>query len=109
MAAAAAWVTLYTESSLVPYLFCGAIIDLSTMQAGDGIDIQVRKQLVAAGGWVNLGVTPYIDAQPVRHPLIYITPIPDVYGIEISARQTAGAVLKTLIIDAYDAKRIGLV
>lgn len=107
MAAAAAWVTLYTESSSVPYLFCGSIIDLSAMQAADTINIRVRKQLVPGGGWVNHGLTAYVGAPPVGHPAIYITPLPDVYGIEIAAQQTAG-VLRTLVIDAYDAKRIGL-
>ena len=107
MAAAAAWVVAYTESCPMAYIFAGAEIDLTTMILGDSIDIRVRKQLVGGGGWVNHALTNYIDAQPAGHPAIHINPIPDVFGIEISARQNLGA-LRTFPAEFFDAKRIGL-
>lgn len=107
MAAAAAWVVAYTESCPMAYLFAGAEIDLSTMVAGDSIDIRVRKQVVSAGGWVVHDQTNYLNAPPATHVTVHINPIPDVFGIEICARQNVGA-LKTLIGEYYSAVRIGL-
>ena len=106
-AMAAAYAVIYTESSAMAYVFAGAEIDLSTMQAGDIIDIRIRKQLVDAAGWVNHDEKSYSDAQPTGHPSIHIAPIPDAFGVEISMRQTAG-VLRTVVAEFYDAKRLGL-
>ncbi len=106
-AMAAAYAVIYTESSAMAYVFAGAEIDLSNMAAGDTIDIRVRKQLVSGGGWVNHDEKAYTDAQPTGHPSKHINPIPDVFGVEISMRQTAG-VLRTVVAEFYDAKRLGL-
>lgn len=106
MAAAAAWTTMYSESSTQAYLFCGAVIDLSNMIAGDDIDIRVRKQ-ITAGTWTVHSLVNYLNAQPANHPSIFIAPIPDINGVEISARQNVGALIN-LSIDVYDAKRLGL-
>ncbi len=103
----AAFAVVYTESCLMSYIFAGAEIDLSTMQAGDTIDIRVRKQVISGGGWVNHDQKQYVGAPPAGHPSIHISPIPDVYGVEISMRQTAG-VLRTIPCEFYDAKRLGL-
>ena len=103
-----AYVVEYTESSTQVYIFAGAEIDLSTMAAADVIDIRIRKQLSDGGGWVNHDEVEFTDAQPAAHPSIAISPIPDVFGIEISMRQTAG-VLRTIPCEFYDAKRLGLV
>lgn len=103
----AAYVVEYTDSSTQAYIFTGAEIDLSTMQAGDTIDIRVRKQLVSGGGWVNHDEKQFTGAQPTGHPSIHINAIPDVFGVEISARQVLG-VLRTLPMEFYDAKRLGL-
>jgi hypothetical protein len=103
----AAWQVIYTESSIMAYIFSGAIIDLSTMQAGDIIDIRVRKQLVSGGGWVAHDLRNYVGAMPAGHQTVHIAPIPDIWGVEISARQTAG-VLRTIDCEMYDAKRLGL-
>ncbi len=105
----AAYAVIYTESSTMAYVFAGAEIDLSTMAAGDTIDIRIRKQLVSGGGWVNHDEKQYTGAQPTGHPSIHINPIPDVFGVEISMRQTAVAVaLLTIICEFFDAKRLGL-
>jgi hypothetical protein len=106
-AMAAAWAVIYTENSIMAYLFSGAIIDLSTMQAGDTIDIRIRKQLVSGGGWIPHDLKSYAGAMPAGHQTVHIAPIPDVYGAEIAMRQTAG-VLRTIDAEFYDAKRLGL-
>lgn len=108
MPAAGAWTIVFTESSTLAYIFAGAEIDLSTMAAGDTIDIRVQKRLISAGALTNHDQKEYNDAQPAGHPSIHIAPIPDVYGVEIAMRQTAG-VLRTIVCEFYDAKRLGLV
>ncbi len=103
----APWQVIYTESSTIAYLFTGATIDLSTMAAGDIVNLRVRKITVQGGAWANAGQTQYTDAQPVNHPVAFITPVPDIYGVEIAMQQTAG-VLRSFPTEFYDAKRLGL-
>ena len=102
-----AYTVVYTESSVMAYIFAGAEIDLSTMAAGDVLDIRVRKVLVSGGDWVNHDEKQYNDAQPTGHPSIHISPIPDVFGVEIAMRQTVG-VLRTIPCEFFDAFRLGL-
>jgi len=106
----AAWQVVYTElsSAIIAYLFGGARINLSTMLAGDHIDIRVRKTVVSGGAWVNHDQIGYDDAQPANHPSVAVGSIPDVYGVEIAMRQTAGALL-TIECEFYAAKILGLV
>ena len=106
-AMAADWTVVYTESSIMAYIFAGAMIDLSTMAAGDIIDISVRKQLSSGGALTNHDALNYVGAMPVGHQVIHIAPIPDVYGVEIGMRQTAG-VLRTIPTEFFDAFRLGL-
>ena len=103
----AAYVVEYTESSVMAYLFAGAEIDLSTMAAGDVIDIRIRKQITSGGALINHDILNYAGAMPDSHVTAHINPIPDVYGIEISMRQTAG-VLRNIDCEFFDAKRLGL-
>jgi hypothetical protein len=105
-----AWQVIYyedTATSLLAYIFGGGQIDLTNMQAGDTIDIRIRKRMVSGGNLVNHDQLQYNDAQPANHPSVSISGIPNVYGIEIAMRQTAG-VLRTLGMEFYDAKRLGL-
>jgi hypothetical protein len=104
----AAWTVVYTDlsSSNIAYLFGGARINLSTMQAGDHIDIRIRKIVLSGGAWVNHDQLGYDDAQPADHPSVAIASIPDVYGVEIAMRQTAGT-LRTLETEFYAAKVLG--
>lgn len=108
-AMAAAYEVVYTEATVsgIAYIFAGAEFDLSNMAAGDVIDVRVRKVVVLGGGWVNHDEFQYVGAQPSGHPSKHINPIPDVYGVEISMRQTAG-VLITVPMEAFDAKRLGM-
>jgi hypothetical protein len=103
-----AWSVVYSDlsSSNIAYLFGGARINLSTMQAGDHIDIRVRKVVLSGGAWVNHDEPGYDNVQPADHPSIAIGAIPDVYGIEIAMRQTAGA-LRTIETEFYAAKVLG--
>ena len=105
----AAYAVVYTETTVsnIAYIFAGAEFDLSSMTAGDIIDIRLRKVIAAGGGWVNHDEWQYVGAQPAGHPSKHINPIPDVYGIEISMRQTAG-VLRAIDTEFYDAKRLGM-
>lgn len=104
----AAWQVVYSESgNAMAYMFAGAIIDLSTMAAGDTINIRVRKVAVSGGAWVLHDQMPYVDARPARHVIVHIPPLPDVYGVEISMQQTAG-VLRTIPCEFFDAKRLGV-
>jgi len=102
----AVYTVVYTESSVMAYMFASAVIDLSTMAAGDIIDIRIRKILVSGGAWVPHGALNYIGAMPAGHQTVFISPIPDTYGVEISMRQTLG-VLKSCDVEIYDAKRLG--
>lgn len=104
----AAWQVVYTDvsSSNIAYLFSGARINLSTMQAGDHIDIRVRKIVLSGGAWVNHDQLGYDDAQPTDHPSVAIGSIPDIFGVEIAARQVSG-VLRTIETEFYAAKILG--
>ncbi len=104
----AAWQVVYTEESSVAYLFSSAEINLSVMAAGDTIEIRSRKLLDPTDAWVMHEQAPaYVGAMPVNHPTVHIGPMNNVYGFEISMRQTAG-VLRSIMCEFYDAKRLGL-
>jgi hypothetical protein len=103
-----AWTVVYADQSpsTMAYLFCGGSINLSGMQAGDHIDIRIRKIVVSGGAWVNHDQLPYDNVQPAAHPSVAISGIPDVYGIEIAMRQTAGP-LRTIETEFFAAKILG--
>ncbi len=103
----AAYVAVYSESSTQPWIFGGAVVDLSNMLAGDIVNVRIRKMLAAGGAWLNIDELTYQNVQPVTHPAIYIQGLANFFGIEISMRQTAGALL-TIDTEFIDAKRIGL-
>lgn len=108
VAMTAAWQVVYTDisASTIAYLFSGGRINLSTMQAGDHIDIRIRKVVVPGGAWVNHDDIAYDDAQPADHPSVALPSIPDVYGVEVAMRQTVG-VLRSIETEFYAAKLLG--
>ena len=106
-AMSAAYVAVYSDSSTAPWMFVSGEIDLSTMQVGDSIDIRVRKTMASGGTAIVDDTKTYTDAQPAGHQSTHIGSIINVYGVEISMRQTAG-VLRTLNCEFFDAKRLGL-
>ncbi len=103
----AAYVAVYSESSTQPWVFGGAVIDLSGMLAADTVNIRIRKMLAAGAAWSILDELTYVGVQPVTHPSIYIQGLANFFGVEISMRQTAG-VLLAINTEFIDAKRIGL-
>lgn len=107
----AAYTVIYTENTLTSesaYIFMGAEINLTPMLAADVIDVRIRKIIIRGGAWANHDEKSFSDAQPTGHPSFRIAAIPDVYGVEISMRQTAG-VLRSIECEFFDAKRLGLV
>jgi len=107
-AMAVAWTVVFSDlsSTNIAYLFSGARINLSTMAAGDHIDIRIRKIVLSGGSWVNHDQLGYDDAQPSAHPSVAVGAIPDVYGVEIAMRQTAGT-LRTIETEFYVSKVLG--
>lgn len=107
-AMAATWTVVFTDlsSSTIAYLFSGARINLSTMLAGDTIDIRIRKIVLSGGAWVLHDQLSYTGAQPTNHPSVNIGSIPDVFGVEISMRQTAGTLI-TVETEFYVSKVLG--
>lgn len=105
-AMAAGWSVLYSESSSQPYLFIGASLKLSVMVLGDAVDVRIRTKDSPTAAWENYDQMAYANARPATHPYCTIGPIPNVSGVEISARQTAG-VLRTVSCEFYDGKRLG--
>jgi len=100
----AAWQVVYTSSSPYAYLFASAEIDLTNMVALDVIDIRARKIIVAGGAWVVASQLSYTGVQPVNHKTVRIGPFLDVNGVEISMRQTVGA-LVNIDCEFMDARR----
>jgi len=105
---AATWTVVFSDlsSTTIAYLFSGSRINLSTMQAGDHIDIRIRKIVLSGGAWVLHDQLGYDNAQPANHPSVNIGAIPDVYGVEIAARQVSG-VLRTIEMEFYVSKVLG--
>jgi len=105
--ATAAYANIYSESSTQAWAFFGGYIDLSTMQAGDVVNIRIRKTLASGGGMVVEDTLSYTGARPAGHTIVEINAAPNVYGVEIAIQQTAG-VLRTFLCEFFDAKRLGL-
>lgn len=108
-AMAADYAVVYTESTIsgIAYIVMGAELDLSTMEAGDVIDVRVRKVIVPGGDWVNHDEKQFTGVQPTGHPSKHIGPTPNVYGVSIDMRQPAGP-FRTVPCEFFDAKRIGM-
>jgi len=102
------WGVVYTDSSYstIAYLFGGARINLSNMQAGDEIDIRIRKVVIPDGEWVLHDQRHYEGVQPTYHPSAAIGAIPDTYGVEIAMLQ-GGGVMTTVEAEFYAAKILG--
>ncbi len=97
------YAAVYEEKAEGAYIFAGAKIDLTNMQAGDTIDIKVRTRLKGGGNYVTLDEKSYAGVQPDIKKAIRITAIPDNYGVEIAMRQTAGS-LRVVPCEFFDAK-----
>ncbi len=103
----AVYAAAYSDLSAQAWAFMGGYVDLSQMQAGDVVNIRTRLTLANGGGMVVEDVKTYADAQPAGHLIIKIEPVANVYGLDISLQQTAGA-FRTLLCEFFDAKRLGM-
>ena len=97
------YAAIYEEKSESAYIFAGARIDLTNMQAGDTIDVRVRTKLKDGGSYVALAEDSYTGLQPDSKKAIRITAMLDNYGLEIAMRQTAGP-LRVIPCEFFDAK-----
>jgi hypothetical protein len=105
----AAYAAVYSRESTEAWVFMAGTIDLTNMQAGDTINIRIRKKVISGGSWILHdagGPLTFTDAQPTNHKVIAIPQMPNVYGVEIAMQQTAG-VLRTIATDFLEAPRIG--
>ena len=103
----AAYQVVYTQSGTIPYLFAGAIINLTNMAAGDTVNLRVRKVVLQGGAWVIHDVVSFSDARPTNNQTILVEAIPDLYGIEIALQQVLGT-FRAIPCEFFDARRLGL-
>ena len=97
------YAAVYEEKAEGAYVFTGAKVDLTNMQAGDTIDVRVRTKLKDGGSYVALDEKSYADVQPDGKKAIRITAMLDNYGLEIAMRQTTGP-LRVIPCEFFDAK-----
>ena len=97
------YAAVYEEKAESAYIFAGAKIDLTNMQAGDTIDVRVRTKLKDGGSYVALAEDSYTGLQSDSKKAIRVTAILDNYGLEIAMRQTAGP-LRVIPCEFFDAK-----
>ncbi len=98
--------TVYHDSSNVPYIFGGATINLSTMSSGDSIDIVIRKRLTSGGDLIGHDHLEFNGARPTNNRIVNIGAIPDIHGVDIIVRQSAGT-FRTVDFEFMVVKRIG--
>ena len=84
----AAWQTIYSDSDTAPYIFYGGQVDLSNMVDGDVVDVRVRKTMASGGAWITISQISYAGLRPIGNKAISIASIVDVYGLEVSIRQS---------------------
>lgn len=96
------YVAVYSSSSTIAYLFAGAKINLSNMQAGDSIWVRVRTKLSPTGSFVTISETQYNGVQPVAQKGVRIGAMADTYGFEIDMYQSAGP-FRAISTEFYDA------
>ena len=95
---------VYEESHAVAYIFAGGKIDLSPMEAGDAVDIRVRTKLEGGDSYKTTWEKSYSGIQPDDRKVIRLSAMLDNFGLEVSMRQTSGA-LKFILGEFFDAKR----
>lgn len=99
-----AWQAVFSQSQAYAWLFGSGRIDLTSMVAGDHIDIRVSSRNTATGGYIVQDFFDYDDAQPVNKQKIAIGTFVDTYGLLIEMRQTAG-VARVINCEFFDAVR----
>lgn len=104
----AAWQAVFSDSSSMPWIFYGGVIDLTNMADGDVIAVRVRKTIALGGAWILVSQLKYANLQPVGKKLVNVSAITDVYGLEISMWQPLVAANYLVIAtEWFPAKRPG--
>jgi hypothetical protein len=63
-------------------------LDLTNMQAPDTVTVRQYARNVSGGPYVLYGAIPYTGSQTL--PMLWIRPLPGIYGLKVTAQQTAG-------------------
>lgn len=103
----AAWQTIYTDSSTQPFSFLGGFVNLSNMQAGDTVQIRVRRIEASGGAYVLHDIMTYTDAMPANHPVAPIDGLFNMYGVEVSIIQSVGA-FRNVTAEFFYGKKAGM-
>jgi hypothetical protein len=101
------WQQVYYEYSGISFLFGGANIDLTNMQAGDVTEVRVQYKLQSDGSAINEDVFTYNGVQPTNNKIAHVGVTSNLYGIYVHMRQTSGT-LRSFYCEFYDAKRRGI-
>jgi hypothetical protein len=52
------------------------------------VDVRVRKAMASGGAWITISQVSYTGLRPIGNKAISIASVVDVYGLEISIRQS---------------------
>lgn len=80
-------VTVVEQTGTLEFQLDG-YINLTPMAAGDTITIREYMKIASTGSYVKYAEESYSDAQSI--PLLHIVTKPAVYGLKLTAQQTAG-------------------
>ena len=86
-----AYAAVFEDSNNFPWIFAGASIDLTSMEADDTVYIRVSTKAKSGGTYVVEDETSYTGAQPASAKAVRISAFPNIYGVKIEAYQSAGA------------------
>lgn len=100
----AAWQQVYSQTQAYAWLFGSGRIDLTSMQAGDHIEVRVSSRQISGGAYIIEDLMDYDDAQPTNKQKVTIGAFADTFGVIVEMRQTAGA-LRTIYCEFMDATR----
>ena len=100
--AAGTWLVCYEEDQGYTWLFAGADIDLTAMQAGDTVEIAWDRRMESGGAYVLGPLNTYNGAQ--TNPWKHIEAESNLYGMRIRAHQTAG-VARSFYMEFSEGKK----
>ena len=101
-----AYAAAFEDSNSIPWIFAGASIDLTSMEADDTVHIRVSIMAKSGGAYLVEDESPYTGVQPADAKAIRIGAFPNIYGVKIEAYQSAGAPpYLSLDMDFFVAKR----
>ena len=101
----AAWQAVYSQAQAYAWMFGSGRLDLTSMVAGDTIEVRVSSRQTSAGVYVIEDQFDFNDAQPADKLKVTIGTFIDTFGVLIEMRQPAGAALRTIYCEFFDATR----